>query len=101
MTVQRTEEIGIRKVLGASISRIWLLLTRDFLILIGISFVIALPLSIWIINIWLESFASKMNFNAWLFILPFIILGLVTLATISTNVLRASSANPVDVLKYE
>jgi len=101
MAVQRTKEIGIRKVLGASISRILLLLSRDFLVLILVSFIISLPVAIWGINYWLESFAKKMEPDPVLFFIPLLIIGFVTIITISTNVIKASLSNPVESLRYE
>jgi len=101
MAAQRTKEIGIRKILGANVSRIFLLLTKDFLILLAISFVIVLPLSYFGINEWLQTFANRMDLTIWLFIVPLILVSLVTLLTVSTHIVKASLTNPVESLRYE
>jgi putative ABC transport system permease protein len=101
MTVQRTKEIGIRKVLGASVPNILRLLSKDFLLLILISFLIALPLSLFGSREWLNSFASRMSLSVWLFVLPLVIVTLLTLLTIGAHVIRAALANPVNAIKYE
>ncbi|MCP5046189.1 MAG: FtsX-like permease family protein [bacterium] len=101
MALQRTKEVGIRKVLGASVGRIIFLLAKDFVVLLLSSFVISIPLAIIGINQWLNGFASRMSLNAWLFILPFLIVSVVTLITISSHVTRAARANPVESIRYE
>ncbi len=101
MVIQRSKEIAVRKVVGASVSRIFLLLTNDFLKLIFISFIIALPLSFLGINQWLNSFANRMSVNSWLFLMPLVVVSVITILTISSHVIKASVANPVESLKYE
>ena len=98
---QRTKEIGIRKVLGASVPNILLLLSRDVLKLLFFAFVVAIIPTSYGINKWLESFANKMNLNGWLFIVPFAAVFIVTILTISTRVIKAALANPVKSLRYE
>lgn len=101
MSVQRTREIGIRKVLGANVMQILVLLTGDFFLLIVVSFITALPLSFLGINDWLNSFANRMSLSVWLFLLPLIVVTVITLATIGSHVVKAALKNPVDSIKYE
>ena len=101
MATQRIKEIGIRKVLGASVPGILGLLLMEFIQLITISFVIALPLSFWGIHRWLSTFANQMNLNVWLFSLPLILIGLVTFLTVSSQSVNAAIRNPVETLRYE
>jgi putative ABC transport system permease protein len=101
MAEERKKEIGIRKVMGGSVSQIVLLLSRDFSILIGIAFVIACPLAWYGINAWLNQFAFHVEIN-WLI---FFVVGLVTLVlaltTISYRALQAAYSNPVKTLRHE
>ncbi len=101
MIVQKTKEIGIRKVLGASAFNIIKLLTKDFLILIIIAFILCIPFSYTLIDTWLLSYAVKIEITATLFIVPLIIVMFITLFTISFYVIKATKNNPVDSLRYE
>ena len=101
MVVQKTKEIGIRKVLGASVFSIIKLLTKDFLILIIIAFVICIPFSYTLIDTWLLSYAVKIDITPILFIIPLIIVLVITFFTISFYVIKAAKNNPVDSLRYE
>jgi len=101
MAVQRTKEIGIRKVLGANISKIIVMLSKDFMILILLSFVIALPLTIIGINNWLDSFANKMDIAVNIYIWPLVIVCLITMLTMGAHVLKAALSNPVESLRFE
>jgi putative ABC transport system permease protein len=101
MAMQRTKEIGIRKVLGASTGGILRLLMMEFIVLVGISLIIAWPLAYWGIQQWLNAFAYRMPWNVFLFLLPLVIVIIVMSITVSSNILRAALANPVDSIKHE
>jgi len=100
-TVQRTKEVAVRKVLGASVSGIVQLLSRDFLQLIVLAFLVASPLTWWLMHGWLTDFAYRIRIS-WI---DFLIAGLLAVAiallTISLNAVRAARANPVDSLRAE
>lgn len=100
-TVQRTKEIGIRKVLGASVGNILQLLYRDFLILLMISFFIAVPVAWLSMYNWLENYAFRIILHWSYFLVPFIIISIVALLTVSFQSIRAAMANPVISLKTE
>ncbi len=97
----RTKEVGVRKVLGASVSDIALLLGKDFIRLVLLSNLIAWPLAYWGIHVWLERYAFRIDIHLWLFILPCLLVLLIALFTISFQTLKAAKANPVKALKYE
>jgi len=98
---QRIKEIGIRKVLGASVSSLVLLLSKDFLKLVGIAVLIASPLSWWIMHKWLQDFAYRTPINWMVFGFSFAVTLFITLFTISFQAIRAALANPVKNLKTE
>ncbi|SKA10434.1 ABC transporter permease [Sediminibacterium ginsengisoli] len=99
--VQRTREIGIRKVLGASASAIITLLTRDFIKLIAIAFLIAVPVAWYIMSQWLNEFAYRTGISWWLFALAGISAVMVTLLTVGIQAYRAAMANPVKSIGTE
>ncbi|MCB0836767.1 MAG: ABC transporter permease [Bacteroidetes bacterium] len=99
--VKRTKEIGIRKVLGASVSQIMFLLSKEFLLLVMISNLVALPLAYWGITVWLENFSVRMEMSAILFLIPFIIVVFIAWMTISIQTLKTANANPAKSLRYE
>lgn len=101
MIFQRKKEICIRKVLGSGISGIVYLMLKDFQILILISFLIASPISFYGIKIWLESYAVRMDISAELFLIPLIIVSLITGITIALQVIKTAVANPVEGLRSE
>ncbi len=98
---QRTKEIGVRKVLGASVGGIVLLLSKEFTKLVGLAFVVAAPLAYFATNRWLQDFAFQADFSWWIFVLA----GLAALAiawlTVSYQSIRAALTNPVEALRYE
>ena len=98
---QRTKEIGIRKVMGASIQSIIKLVTQDFLKLVVIAFIIAIPFSWYFSNRWLQDFAYKTTMSWWVFILAGGIAIFIAFLTIVWHSFRAASANPVEVLRNE
>jgi putative ABC transport system permease protein len=97
----RTKEIGIRKVLGASVSGIVELLARDFVKLVLVANVIAWPIAYFALNRWLQNFAYRIDLSWWLFLLSGGLAVLIALLTVSTQAIRAALANPVDSLRYE
>lgn len=98
---QRTKEIGVRKVLGASISSIVMLLSKDFLTLVIIAIVIASPVAWWAMNAWLQGFAYKIDIAWWVFALAgFVAVG-IALFTVSFQSIRAALMNPVKSLRSE
>ncbi len=98
---QRTKEIGIRKVLGAKISNVLVLLTKDFLIILALSFFFSLPILIYGLKSWLNNFAYRMPLNIWLFALPLIFVCCMTLITVSYQTIKAATTNPVNSLRDE
>lgn len=101
MTTKRIKEIGIRKVLGASIPSILQLLSTDFLKLIIISVILAIPLSYYGMNEWLNGFAFRIDLQWYVFVLPAVLVFLIAFATVSFQTTKAAGANPVDSLRYE
>lgn len=99
--IQRTKEIGIRKVLGATLQNIVTLLSAQFLKLVGIAFVVASPLAWYAGNNWLESFAYKTEITGWIFVLAGGFSLLIALLTVSFQAVKAAIVNPVDSLRYE
>ena len=100
-TIQRTKEIGIRKVLGASVSNIVSLLSRDFLKLVAISSLIAFPVAWFAMNKWLQDFAYRTSVGWWVFIAAGILATLIALFTISFQAIKAAISNPVKSLRTE
>lgn len=98
---QRIKEIGIRKVLGASVADITALLSKDFIRLVALSFVIAAPLAWWAANRWLQGFASRTEVSWWLFALAGLLAVVIALATVSLQSIKAARANPVKNLRTE
>jgi len=101
ITNQRTKEIGIRKVIGASIGQLIALLSKDFLLLVGIAFVIAVPIAWWGAHTWLQNFAYKTSLSWWIFLSGGIIMFLTATIILGIRTFRAASANPVESLRTE
>jgi putative ABC transport system permease protein len=99
--IQRTKEIGIRKVLGASVNSILFLLSKDFLILVMIAFIIATPIAVYFIEDWLSRFAYRMNLSWWLFGIAGIASLATAFLTVSFRTVKAAKADPVKSLRYE
>ncbi|HKC36809.1 MAG TPA: ABC transporter permease [Chitinophagaceae bacterium] len=100
-TVQRTKEIGIRRVLGANISSITLLISKNFLQLVGIAIIIAVPVAWAVGNKWLEEFAYRINISWWVFVACGISALLIALLTVSFHAIKAALMNPVKSLRTE
>ncbi len=98
---QRTKEIGVRKVLGASVGQIISLLSIDFLKLILIAFVIASPIAWYFMNRWLQNFAYQIDISWWIFALAGVLAMLIALITVSFQAVKAALANPVNSLRSE
>jgi putative ABC transport system permease protein len=98
---QRSKEIGIRKVLGATVTQVTSMLSRDFLKLVAIACIIAFPLSYWIMHHWLLDFAYRVHLNAWMFLAAGCIALLIALCTVSIQSIKAALANPVKTLRSE
>jgi ABC-type antimicrobial peptide transport system permease subunit len=98
---KRIREIGIRKVLGASIQQILLLISKEFLRLVLIAFAIAIPLSWWIMHNWLQKYEYRVTISIWMFAIVGAVIFLLTLAVVSANTLTAAMRNPVKSLRTE
>ena len=101
VAVQKTKEIGIRKVLGGSVAHILWIFGREFSILIVVAFAIAAPVAWWLMSTWLETFAYQIDFAAWIFILELLIVSAIGLLTVGFRSLRAALMNPVAALRTE
>lgn len=99
--LQRTKEIGIRKVMGASVNSLLVLLSKDFMLLVLLSFVIATPLAWWVMNDWLQGFAYKTPLSVWVFLFAGFAAGTIALATVVWQAVKAALLNPVKSLRAE
>jgi len=98
---QRTKEIGIRKALGASVSSIFLLLSKEFLKLLGVAILIAWPIAWYIMDKWLQEFVYRIKLDWGIFVLAGALALVIALLTVSYQAVKAARANPVDSLRYE
>ncbi len=100
-TEQRTKEIGVRKVLGASVVNILFIISKEFILLLSLATVIAWPFAYFAMNKWLQNFVYRIDISWWIFILSGILTLAIALITISWQVTRAATLNPVKSLRYE
>jgi len=98
---QRTKEIGIRKVLGATVSNITTMLSKDFFKLVIVAAVIAFPLAWWVMHSWLQDFAYRTDISWWVFIMAGVTAALIAVFTVSFQTIRAALMNPVKSLRNE
>ncbi len=98
---QRRKEIGVRKVLGASVLGVVKLLSKDFIKLVGISVIISIPIAWYVMHNWLQGFAYRISINWWVFILAGFTALLIAMITVSYQAIRAATANPVKSLRTE
>ncbi len=99
--LQRTKEVGVRKVLGASIPRLFLLLSREIFVLVLLGFLLATPVAWWGMESWLNDFAYRMSIGPLLFIIPLLLITAITIIATGSRILRVTLANPVTSLRYE
>ena len=98
---QRTKEIGIRKVMGASVSSVSMLLSKEFMVLVGIAFLVASALAWYAMDSWLNTFAYRINLGPAVFILSGLIAAVIAWLTVSFHFIKAARSNPSDSLRYE
>ena len=98
---KRFREIGVRKVLGASVRQLLMLISKEFLKLVAIAFVIAVPLTYWLMSHWLQNYKYRISINLWLFIVVGVVMLALTLVVVSLNTVKAAIANPVKSLRRE
>jgi len=101
MTERRTKEIGIRKINGAKSIEIFSLLSREYIIWVMISIIIACPIAWYVMHKWLQNFAYRIDISLWVFVMAGVLALLIALLTVSFQSYRAASRNPVEALRYE
>jgi len=100
-TVRRTKEIGIRKVMGASVSGIFLLLVKEFAKWVLVANIIAVPLAYFAMSLWLQNFAYRTGIGFWIFFLVAALVFVIALLTVGYQAIKSATANPVEALRYE
>ena len=98
---RRLKEFGIRKILGASVQHIMAIFSKEFVLLVGFSFLLAAPISWMLMDNWLQGFAYRIDLSWWIFLFAALIALGVSLLTISTQPLKAALVNPVEFLRDE
>jgi predicted permease len=101
MAEQRTKEVGIRKVLGASVSQLWLMLSKEFIVLVLISSLIASPVALYFLQDWLQKYQYRINIGLPVFIVAAVAATIITVVTISFQTIKAAIGNPVTALRNE
>ena len=99
--VKRKKEIGIRKVHGASVRQILMLLSKNYMLLLLVAFVLAFPVFYIALDRWLDNFANRISFTPWLMIVPAAIVLVLSLTTVIIQSLRTAAENPAESLRYE
>jgi putative ABC transport system permease protein len=100
-TERRTKEIGLRKVNGASLINILMLFNKDFLKWVAVAFIASIPISWYLVNSWLNSFAYRIRLSWWIFILAGVLALGIALLTVSWQSWKTAASNPVEALRYE
>jgi putative ABC transport system permease protein len=98
---QRNKEIGVRKVLGASVPDLISLLSKEFIVLVCIAIFIAMPIAWWAMKVWLQDFVYRINISWWMFALAGLGAILIAILTVSYQAIKAALANPIDCLRTE
>jgi putative ABC transport system permease protein len=98
---QRTKEIGIRKVMGATVGSVSSLLSKEFMILVGISFALASGIAYYFMDSWLSSFAYRVPLGVGAFLISGVLAGTIAWLTVSYHFIKAARSNPADSLRYE
>lgn len=100
-TIQRTKEVGVRKVLGASVSSIVVLLSKDYVHLVGLSFLLSVPIAYFAMYRWLQGYAYRIDLSIWMLVAVGVAVLVLTVATVSYQSIKASLADPIKCIRYE
>lgn len=101
MVNQKSKEVAVRKVLGATLTNIMTLFSQDYIRLITLSFILAVPVAWYLVNNWLSNFAHRIELSWWLFTTPGVGVLLITMLVVGTKMIKTARMNPVEKLKYE